>query len=111
VDITRAIRIAIDKKQPIKLVFQCGAERSEPVVLHPACIFLRNDNNQKVVRGVIQNRDMPLPECSEFIISQITDVAETDETFLSSDKCSEANFHLYKIVYPDYPYTAFEVPE
>jgi hypothetical protein len=54
---------------------------------------------------------MAQPECSEFIISQITDVSEEHETFISNDKCSEANFHMYKIVYPDYPYKAFEPAE
>jgi hypothetical protein len=109
VDITDAIRQAIDKKQPIKLVFERGPEQSAPVVLHPACIFLRNDNNQKVVRGIVNNEKSHLHECSEFIISQIRDVTDIQEAFLSNDSCSDANFQVYKIVYPDYPYTAFEV--
>jgi hypothetical protein len=108
VDITKAIRQAIDDKQPIRLVFKVGVVQCPPVVMHPACIFLRNDINQKVVRGVIYNETSNLPECSEYIISQILGVSDMHEPFLNDDKCSDANFHLYQIVYPDYPYTAFE---
>ena len=60
------------------------------------------------VHGLIKVSET-LPECSEFIISQITDVSDIHETFLVSDKCSDANFRIYKTVYPDYPYTAFGI--